>query len=68
MPRPRLILVAGLSVAATGLCFYDYGLGIAVLLLVSLMHVLLEFPLDTIAIRELAGMATGRRPARSSSA
>ncbi|HEX4295433.1 MAG TPA: hypothetical protein VHZ29_14960 [Rhizomicrobium sp.] len=68
MPRPRLILVAGLSVAATGLCFYDYGLGITVLLLVSLMHVLLEFPLDTIAIRELACMATGRRPARPSSA
>jgi len=68
MPRPRLIAVVALSIAATGLCFYDYGLGITVLLLVSLTHVLLEFPLDTIAIRELAGMAIGRRTARSSSA
>jgi hypothetical protein len=64
MPRARLIAVAALSVASTGLCFYDYGLGITVLLLVSLTHVLLEFPLDTIAIRELTGMALGR-PARS---
>jgi hypothetical protein len=60
MPRARLIGVAVLSVASTGLCFYDYGLGITVLLLVSLLHVLLEFPLDTIAIRELAGLALGR--------
>ena len=67
MPRPRLIAVVALSVAATGLCFYDYALGITVLLLVSLMHVLLEFPLDTIAIRELFALAAGR-PARSRAA
>ncbi len=41
--------------------------GITVLLLVSLMHVLLEFPLDTIAIRELTGLAFGR-PAKARSA
>lgn len=69
MPRPRLIAVAVLSVASTAFCFYDYGLGITVLLLVSLMHVLLEFPLDTIALRELIAIAFGRaRPAKMRSA
>ncbi|HWA89748.1 MAG TPA: hypothetical protein VG889_06920 [Rhizomicrobium sp.] len=62
MPRPRLIGVAVLSIASTAFCFYNYALGITVLLLVSLMHVLLEFPLNTIAIRELFGLAIGRRP------
>ena len=61
MPRPRLIAVAVLSVASTAFCFYNYALGITVLLLVSLMHVLLEFPLNTIAIRELTGLAFRRR-------
>ena len=60
MPRNRVILVAILSIAATGFCFYNYTLGITVLLVVSLAHVLLEFPLDTIAIRELSGLAFGR--------
>jgi hypothetical protein len=62
MPRPRLIAVAVLSVAATAFCFYNYALGITVLLLVSLMHVLLEFPLDTLAIRQLTAILTGRKP------
>jgi len=52
--------VAILSIASTAFCFYNYALGITVLLLVSLMHVLLEFPLNTIAIRELAALAFGR--------
>ncbi|HTQ15410.1 MAG TPA: hypothetical protein VMH86_16185 [Rhizomicrobium sp.] len=65
MPRPRLALVAGLSVVSTAFCFYDYALGITVLLLVSLLHVLLEFPLNTVAIRDLTGLVLGRssRPA-----
>ena len=61
MPRGRLIGVAALSVVSTAFCFYNYALGITVLLVVSLMHVLLEFPLNTIAFRELAGLALGRR-------
>jgi hypothetical protein len=63
MPRPRLIAVAALSIASTALCFYDYGLGITVLLLVSLMHVLLEFPLNTVSIRELGALAFRGKPA-----
>jgi hypothetical protein len=66
MPRGRLAAVAVLSVAATAFCFYNYTWGITVLLVVSLAHVLLEFPLDTIAIRELTGLVLGRsRRARS---
>jgi hypothetical protein len=61
MPRPRLIGVVVLSVASSAFCFYDYAFGITVLLLVSLIHVLLEFPLNTIALRELAGLAFGHR-------
>jgi hypothetical protein len=61
MPKPRLIAVVALSVASTAFCFYDYKLGITVLLLVSLLHVLLEFPLNSIAIRELSSLAFGRR-------
>ena len=67
MPRRRVVGVAILSVASTAFCFYNYALGITVLLLVSLMHVLLEFPLNTIAIRELAALAFGR-PAKARSA
>ena len=60
MPRPRLIAVVALSVASTAFCLYNYNIGITVLLVVSLLHVLLEFPLDTIAIRDLSGLAFGR--------
>ncbi|HEY1612064.1 MAG TPA: hypothetical protein VGF97_00040 [Rhizomicrobium sp.] len=60
IPRRRLIGVVVLSAASTGLCFYNYTIGITVLLLVSLLHVLLEFPLNTIAIRDLAAMPLGR--------
>jgi hypothetical protein len=67
MPRARLIGVVALSVASTGLCSYNYDFGITVLLLVSLLHVLLEFPLDAVAIRELATLSVGR-PARSPTA
>jgi len=61
MPRPRLAGVVVLSVASTAFCFYDYVLGITVLLLVSLMHVLLEFPLNTISMRELGGRFFARQ-------
>jgi hypothetical protein len=54
IPRPRLAAIAALSLAATGLYFYNYAYGFMVLLLLSLLHVLLEFPLNSISIRQLA--------------
>jgi hypothetical protein len=52
-------VIAGVSTAAMAFYFYDHVLGFAVLLSLSLTHVLLEFPLNTVSLRQLA-----RLPAR----
>jgi hypothetical protein len=57
IPPVRLGVIVALSAAATGLYFYDYAMGFTVLLALSLIHVVLEFPLDTLSIRQLAGIA-----------
>jgi hypothetical protein len=63
VPRPRLLAVATLSAGATALYFYDYELGFMVLLLLSLLHVLLEFPLNSLSLRQLgAGVVGWVRP------
>lgn len=68
IPRARLIAICALSAAATVFYFVNFALGFTVLLLISLMHVLLEFPLNSRSIRELAGLALRRpsAPARAS--
>lgn len=53
IPRGRLIAIAGLSAASTALYFYNYEMGLAVLLFVSLTHVLLEFPLNGLSMLQL---------------
>jgi hypothetical protein len=58
MTRGRLALVAAASGISTALYFYDYALGFTVLLAFSLVHIVLEFPLDTLALRQL-GKAVG---------
>ena len=65
IPRRRLIGIFVLSLAATGFYFINYKLGFTVLLLLSLLHVLLEFPLNSLALRELGGRVAGafQRPA-----
>ncbi|MBS0471086.1 MAG: hypothetical protein JSR60_08450 [Proteobacteria bacterium] len=65
VPRPRLIAVALLSAASTALYFYNYAIGIAVLLAVSFGHVLLEFPLNGLAFRDLGAALFGRSLRRS---
>jgi hypothetical protein len=57
IPPVRLGAIVALSAAATGLYFYDYAKGFTVLLALSLIHVVLEFPLNTLSIRQLAGAA-----------
>jgi hypothetical protein len=52
--RGRLALVATASAASTALYFYDYAYGFSVLLAFSLAHVVLEFPLNSLALRQLA--------------
>lgn len=55
MSPPRLAIVAGTSLAATALYFHDYAYGFTVLLALSLAHIVLEFPLNNIALRQLGG-------------
>jgi hypothetical protein len=57
IPRGRLAVVIALSAASTGLYLVNFALGFTVLLLISLTHVLLEFPLNSLSIRELGGLA-----------
>jgi hypothetical protein len=58
MTKQRLALVVAASGASTGLYFYDYAFGFSVLLAFSLAHVVLEFPLNSMALRQL-GAAVG---------
>src|SRR4051812_27794590 len=62
IPRARLALVAAASAASTALYFYDYAFGFTFLLALSLVHILLEFPLDALAVRQLgAALGSGFR-------
>jgi hypothetical protein len=51
--RGRLAIVAAASAASTALYFYDYAYGFSVLLALSLVHIVLEFPLNGLALRQL---------------
>jgi hypothetical protein len=57
--RQRLALIGAASAASTALYFYDYTFGFTVLLALSLVHVVLEFPLNSLAVRQL-GAAIGQ--------
>ena len=57
--RTRLALIVAASAASTALYFYDYTFGFTVLLALSLVHVVLEFPLNSLALRHL-GTAIGQ--------
>lgn len=60
IPRGRLAAIAAASAASTGLYFYNYQIGFTVLAMISLLHVLLEFPLNAISIGQLGALALGR--------
>jgi hypothetical protein len=57
--RTRLALIVAASASSTALYFYDYTFGFTVLLALSLVHVVLEFPLNSLALRQL-GAAIGQ--------
>jgi hypothetical protein len=59
----RLTLIVAASAVSTALYFYDYTFGFTVLLALSLVHVVLEFPLDSLALRQL-GTAIGQNVAQ----
>jgi hypothetical protein len=57
MTKGRLALVCAASGASTALYFYDYAFGFTVLLAFSLAHIVLEFPLNSLALRQLGAAA-----------
>src|SRR3954452_14186167 len=63
MTKSRLALVVAASAASTALYFYDYAFGFTVLLVLSLAHIVLEFPLNGLALRQL-GAAVGASVAK----
>jgi hypothetical protein len=64
MSRSRLAVVVGASAASTALYFYDYAFGFTVLLALSLAHIVLEFPLNSLALRQL-GQTMGASVAKA---
>lgn len=52
----RWVIMALIYFSALGIYFYDYRLGFSVLLFLSLLHVVLEFPLNGSSLRELTRM------------
>ena len=61
VPKPRAIAILVLWVGAVGLYVIDIRLGFYVLLALSFLHVVLEFPLNHLSIR---GIAASVRPLR----
>jgi len=45
--------------SSSGLYFIDYELGFTVLVSLSLLHVVLEFPLNVMTVRDLARRCVG---------
>lgn len=64
MTPQRLAIVVAASAASTALYFYDYAFGFTVLLALSLAHIVLEFPLNGLAVRQL-GTAVGESIAKA---
>ena len=57
IPPARLVLVAVASAASTALYFYDYAFGFTFLLALRLVPILLEFPLNSMSLRQLGAAA-----------
>jgi hypothetical protein len=68
IPRMRLLGLAAASAASTALYFYDYTFGFTFLLALSLVHILLEFPLNSMALRQLGAALGGSVMRRSGGA
>ena len=60
----RGVAIALLWLGAVALYFYHYILGFAVLLMLSFMHVVLEFPLNHRSFRDIGGLLGAKLSAR----
>lgn len=58
IPRHRLIVIIILYLCGIGAYLIDYKTGFAILLFLSVLHVVLELPLDIISIRNLSATLT----------
>jgi hypothetical protein len=59
VPKLRLALMIVVSAGTTALYFYSYTWGLILLLALSFAHVVLEFPLNALSLRQLGGAAVG---------
>jgi hypothetical protein len=69
IPRPLFILVVVLALLAIGIYLYNYRIGFIALYFLSLLHVLLEFPLNQVTLLSIGKELRGRfkqRPAVNS--
>ena len=55
--KTRLAVVIAASAGSTGLYFYNYAIGFVTLYIIALAHIMLEFPLNSIALRDLGSIA-----------
>lgn len=56
----RRALILGIYALAIGVYLYDYALGFKLLLLLSLLHVVLEFPLNGLSIAQIGKQLAAR--------
>jgi hypothetical protein len=48
----KSLVIIGISAVAIGSYFYNYSIGLKLLFFLSMLHVLLEFPLNVVSIKE----------------
>lgn len=60
LTTPRTIAIIGVWLISVGLFAYDYTLGLILLVTLSMLHVLLEFPLNILSIQGIGKYFGGR--------
>ncbi len=53
LTQKRSLIILALWIVSVALYFYDYRIGLALLLFLSLLHVFMEFPLNVISIKSI---------------
>jgi len=59
VPKRRLVGIVAAWIGSVGVYVYDYAMGLSLLYMVSLLHVLLEFPLNHKTFVGIAGELRG---------
>lgn len=60
LTAPKALIIVILCALSSGLYFYDFKTGFLVLLFLSYLHVLLEFPLNAMSIKEVVSWAKSK--------